>query len=92
MGISSGDELLDSLPEVGQNFFNEAEGHSGGVNSVRGDVGAYNLRNMGTGNTLVLLKLRGLPDRGSGWCLRTGQFGELQCDAGLWNPASRGPA
>jgi outer membrane receptor protein involved in Fe transport len=55
MGISSGDELLDSLPEVGQNFFNEAEGHSGGVNSVRGDVGAYNLRNMGTGNTLVLL-------------------------------------
>jgi len=58
MGISSGDELLDSLPEVGQNFFNEAEGHSGGVNSVRGDVGAYNLRNMGTGNTLVLLNGR----------------------------------
>jgi outer membrane receptor protein involved in Fe transport len=63
MGISSGDELLDSLPEVGQNFFNEAEGHSGGVNSVRGDVGAYNLRNMGTGNTLVLLKIRRTPMR-----------------------------
>ncbi|NNE35723.1 MAG: TonB-dependent receptor, partial [Rhodothermales bacterium] len=58
MGISSGDELLDSMPEVGQNFFNEAEGHSGGVNSVRGDVGAFNLRNMGTGNTLVLLNGR----------------------------------
>lgn len=58
MGISSGDELMDSMPEVGQNFFNEAEGHSGGVNSVRGDVGAFNLRNMGTGNTLVLLNGR----------------------------------
>jgi len=58
MGISSGDELLDALPEVGQNFFNEAEGHAGGVNAVRGDVGAFNLRNMGTGNTLVLLNGR----------------------------------
>ena len=58
MGISSGDELLDALPEIGQNFFNEAEAHSGGVNSVRGDVGAYNMRNMGTGNTLVLLNGR----------------------------------
>ena len=29
------------------NFFNEAENASGGVNSSRGDVGAYNLRNMG---------------------------------------------
>jgi outer membrane receptor protein involved in Fe transport len=58
MGISSGDELLDSMPEVGQNFFNEADAHAGGVNSVRGDVGAVNLRNMGTGNTLVLLNGR----------------------------------
>jgi outer membrane receptor protein involved in Fe transport len=58
MGISSGDELFDVMPEVGQNFFNEAEAHSGGVNSVRGDVGAFNLRNMGTGNTLVLLNGR----------------------------------
>ncbi len=58
MGINSGDELFDAMPEVGQNFFNEAEGHSGGVNSVRGDVGAFNLRNMGTGNTLVLLNGR----------------------------------
>ena len=58
MGISSGDELFDSMPEVGQNFFNEADAHSGGVNSVRGDVGAINLRNMGTGNTLVLLNGR----------------------------------
>ena len=58
MGISSGDELLDSITEQGQNFQNEAENISGGVNSVRGDVGAFNLRNMGTGNTLALLNGR----------------------------------
>ena len=58
MGVSSGAELFDQMPEMGQNFFNDAEMHAGGVNSVRGDVGAFNLRNMGTGNTLVLLNGR----------------------------------
>ena len=58
MGVSSGDELFDQMPEMGQNFFNDAEMHAGGVNSIRGDVGAFNLRNMGTGNTLVLLNGR----------------------------------
>ena len=58
MGINSGDEVFDQMPEMGQNFFNDAEMHSGGVNSVRGDIGAFNLRNMGTGNTLVLLNGR----------------------------------
>jgi outer membrane receptor for ferrienterochelin and colicin len=58
MGINSGDELFEQMPEMGQNFFNDAEMHSGGVNSVRGDIGAFNLRNMGTGNTLVLLNGR----------------------------------
>ena len=57
-GVESGDELLEMLPEQGQNFFNEAENISGGVNSARGDVGAFNLRNLGTGNTLVLLNGR----------------------------------
>ena len=58
LGISSGDELLEMLPEQGQNYFNEEENISGGVNSARGDVGAFNLRNLGTGNTLVLLNGR----------------------------------
>jgi outer membrane receptor protein involved in Fe transport len=58
LGIESGDELLDAIPEQGQNFFNEAENISGGVNSARGDIGAFNLRNIGTGNTLVLLNGR----------------------------------
>ena len=59
-GIDSGDELLDLLPENGNNFVNEAENISGGVNAARGDVGAFNLRSMGTGNTLVLLNGRRL--------------------------------
>ena len=58
LGIESGDELLDTIPEQGQNFFNEAENISGGVNSARGDIGAFNLRNIGTGNTLVLMNGR----------------------------------
>lgn len=58
LGVDSGDELLDLIPENGQNFFNEAENISGGVNAARGDIGAFNLRNLGTGNTLVLLNGR----------------------------------
>ncbi len=58
LGINSGDELLEHLAEQGQNLFSEAENISGGVNSARGDIGAYNLRNIGTGNTLVLLNGR----------------------------------
>lgn len=58
LGIESGDELMDLIPENGQNFVNEAENISGGVNSARGDVGAFNLRSLGTGNTLVLFNGR----------------------------------
>ena len=64
-GVSSGDELLDILPEQGQNFFNEEENISGGVNAARGDIGAFNLRNLGTGNTLVLLNGRRLVNAAS---------------------------
>ncbi len=58
LGIDSGDELLDQIAENGQNTFNEAENIGGGVNAARGDIGAFNLRNLGTGNTLVLLNGR----------------------------------
>ena len=60
LGIDSGDELLENIAENGMNMFNEAENASGGVNSARGDMGAYNLRNMGTGNTLTLINGRRL--------------------------------
>lgn len=58
IATSDGDELINNLVEQGFNYFNEAEQISGGVNSARGDVGAYNLRSMGVGNTLVLLNGR----------------------------------
>lgn len=58
IGVDSGDELLDFMAEQGQNYFSESENISGGVNSARGDIGAYNLRNLGTGNTLVLINGR----------------------------------
>ena len=60
IGVDSGDELLENIVENGMNFFTEAEDASGGVNAGRGDMGAYNLRNMGVGNTLTLLNGRRL--------------------------------
>jgi outer membrane receptor protein involved in Fe transport len=57
IGLESGDEFLDAVPEIGQNTFSETD-TAGGVNAARGDVGAINMRNMGTGNTLVLLNGR----------------------------------
>jgi outer membrane receptor protein involved in Fe transport len=59
LGVESGDELLATIPEMGQNFFSEMD-TAGGINSARGDVGAINMRNLGTGNTLVLLNGRRL--------------------------------
>ncbi len=58
LGVNSGDELLEFVAAQGQNYFSESENISGGVNSARGDIGAFNLRNLGTGNTLVLLNGR----------------------------------
>ena len=60
IGADSGEDLLESIAEQGQNYFNEAEDASGGVNASRGDVGAYNLRNLGVGNSLTLLNGRRL--------------------------------
>ena len=59
LGVESGDELLDNIAELGQNTFNQNE-FSGGYNASRGDVGAFNLRDIGTGNTLTLLNGRRL--------------------------------
>ena len=57
LGVDSGDELLDNIAELGQNTFNQNE-FSGGYNASRGDIGAFNLRDIGTGNTLTLLNGR----------------------------------
>jgi outer membrane receptor protein involved in Fe transport len=55
-GAANGDELLRSIPQVGDVTFNEST--FTGVNGARGDIGSINLRGIGTGNTLVLLNGR----------------------------------
>lgn len=57
-GAVSGDELLQSIPQLGDVTFRE--GNFTGVNGARGDVGSVNLRGVGDGNTLVLLNGRRL--------------------------------
>ena len=54
---SSGDELLRSIPQMGDVTFNSAY-LPASSNSARGDTGSVNLRNLGIGNTLVLLNGR----------------------------------
>ena len=48
LGIDSGDELLQQIAENGANYYNEQD-WNGGVNGARGDVGSFNIRNLGTG-------------------------------------------
>ena len=43
IGPEDGTELMENVAEQGLNYFSEAESDSGGVNSARGDVGAYNI-------------------------------------------------
>jgi len=54
---TSGDELLRSIPQMGDVTFNSSY-LPGTSNSARGDTGSVNLRNLGIGNTLVLLNGR----------------------------------
>lgn len=58
-GAATGDELLRTIPQVGDISFNN-ERTIGGVNDARGDVASINLRGIGTGNTLTLLNGRRL--------------------------------
>ncbi len=55
----TGDELLRSIPQIGEVNFGASTGN-GGVNDARGDVASINLRGVGTGNTLTLLNGRRL--------------------------------
>ncbi len=57
-GVTNGEELLRSIPQIGAVTFNESS--FTGVNGARGDIGSINLRGIGTGNTLVLLNGRRL--------------------------------
>ena len=53
----SGDELFRTIPQMGASLFNSSSGQVSS-NFARGDVGSVNLRNLGIGNTLVLLNGR----------------------------------
>jgi outer membrane receptor protein involved in Fe transport len=56
-GAVSGDELLRSLPQVGDMMFDNTS-VAANLNAARGDIGSINLRNLGTGNTLLLVNGR----------------------------------
>ena len=56
-GAASGEELFSSIPQVGTTAFNE-QNTTGGVNGARGDIASINLRDLGTGNTLLLINGR----------------------------------
>ncbi|MEZ5708933.1 MAG: TonB-dependent receptor [Blastomonas sp.] len=56
-GAGSGEELFQAIPQVGQANFNE-QNTTGGVNGARGDIASINLRDLGTGNTLLLINGR----------------------------------
>ncbi|WP_235524031.1 TonB-dependent receptor plug domain-containing protein, partial [Sphingomonas sp. Leaf33] len=58
-GALSGDELFRAIPQAGDVTFNEANNPQTS-NAARGDVNSINLRNLGVGNTLVLLNGRRL--------------------------------
>ncbi len=55
-GAASGDELFRAIPQAGTVAFNEQNNST--QNSARGDVGSINLRDLGTGNTLLLINGR----------------------------------
>lgn len=58
-GAVSGDDLLRSIPQMGDVLF-DAANNPQTSNSARGDVNSINLRSLGVGNTLVLLNGRRL--------------------------------
>jgi iron complex outermembrane recepter protein len=56
-GAVDGEDLLRSLPQVGDMKFDNTD-VAANLNAARGDVGSINLRNLGTGNTLLLVNGR----------------------------------
>ncbi len=58
-GALSGDDLIRAIPQAGDITFNESNNPQTS-NAARGDVNSINLRNLGVGNTLVLLNGRRL--------------------------------
>lgn len=58
VGASSAGEVFRSLPSAGIVNFNGIDNYFYGVNDARGDVASVNLRELGSGNTLMLINGR----------------------------------
>lgn len=58
-GALTGDDLIRAIPQMGDVTFNPSNNPQTS-NAARGDVNSINLRNLGVGNTLVLLNGRRL--------------------------------
>jgi len=56
IAATSGDELFRAIPQVGSVAFNEQNDVTS--NNARGDAASINLRDLGTGNTLLLINGR----------------------------------
>ncbi|QDH32886.1 TonB-dependent receptor [Porphyrobacter sp. YT40] len=56
VAATSGDELFRSIPQAGGVAFNEQNDTT--INNARGDAASINLRDLGTGNTLLLINGR----------------------------------
>lgn len=56
IGAASGEDLFRAIPQVGTASFNEQNDNTS--NNARGDVASVNLRDLGTGNTLLLINGR----------------------------------
>ncbi len=56
IAATSGDELFRAIPQAGGVAFNEQNDTT--VNNARGDAASINLRDLGTGNTLLLINGR----------------------------------
>lgn len=57
IGATSGEDLFQSIPQMGNVSFNQTSGQVSS-NFARGDVGSVDLRGLGVGNTLVLINGR----------------------------------
>jgi outer membrane receptor protein involved in Fe transport len=57
LGAITGDDLMRSIPQMGDVLFEETSGPQTS-NTARGDTNSVNLRSLGLGNTLVLLNGR----------------------------------
>lgn len=58
IGATDGNELIRSLPQMGDVTWNPTWGNGASSNAARGDIGSISLRSLGASNTLLLVNGR----------------------------------